>query len=79
MPSSVSGDSELMKFAIKGTDADWENALTGQDVSSSGVVQIRSNDTGPEKRKLNQDDVDKEAGLTPQKSKKKKKNKKSKK
>ena len=63
-----------MKFAIKGTDDDWNKALKGQEVSSSGVVQIES---GAFKRKLNQDDIDKEAGVSPKggSSKKKKKRK----
>jgi len=72
-------DSEMMKFAIKGTDADWEEALNGQEIGASSVVQIQSNSVGSFKRKLNQDDIDKEVGLTPKSSSTKKKKKSSKK
>jgi N-acetyltransferase 10 len=72
LSSTVTDDSEFMKFAIKGTDDDWNKALKGQEVSSSGVVQIES---GAFKRKLNQDDIDKEAGVSPKGSSSKKKKK----
>ena len=77
--SSITGDYDMMKFAIKGSDADWNNALKGQDVGSTGVVQIESYVSGKVKRKLNQEDIDKEAGIAPKKSKKKKRGKQSKK
>lgn len=67
----------MMKFAVKGTDEDWEKALKGQEIGSSGVVQIQSNDPkGSFKRKLNQEDIDKEVGLSPNSKKKKKGSKK---
>jgi hypothetical protein len=79
----VTDNSELMQFAIKGTDADWDKALQDQEIGSTGVVQVKSKDKGSgyNKRKLNQEDIDKEAGLSPKtpkgSSKKKKKNRKS--
>lgn len=76
LPSVGTDNSELMKFAIKGTNAEWEKALEGQKsaVSSSGMVQIQRSDGAVVKRKLNQDDIDREAGITsPKDSKKKKK------
>jgi len=84
LPSAITDNSDLMKFAIKGTDADWERALEGQKsaVNSSGMVQVQRNDSTAVKRKLNQDDVDKEAGINSPKGsakKKKKQRKKSKK
>ena len=75
VPTALADDSELMKFAIKGTDADWNKALKGQEVGSSGVVQIESKGKTPTKRKLNQEDIDKEAGSAPKDHKKKKKKK----
>lgn len=68
----------MMKFVFKGTDAEWENALKGQELGSGGVVQIQSITNAQVKRKLNQDDVDKEAGLTPKNKQKTKSAKKSK-
>ena len=66
-----------MRFAIKGTEAEWNKALNGQEIGSSGMVQIKSKASGgPTKRKLNQEDIDKEAGLAPKDQKKKKKSKK---
>lgn len=76
IPSALAGDSELMKFAIKGTEAEWNKALDGKEVGSAGLVQIKSKTNEPTKRKLNQEDVDKEAGIAPKGHKKKKKNKK---
>ncbi len=72
--SAIVGDYEMMKFAVKGTDEDWEKALKGQEIGSSGVVQIQSSDPkGSFKRKLNQEDIDKEVGLAPKNDSKKKK------
>ncbi len=64
-----------MKFAIKGTDAEWEKALEGQKsaVNSNGMVQIQRNDSATVKRKLNQDDIDREAGISSSTVSKKKK------
>lgn len=77
--SKITDDYELMQFAVKGTDEDWKKALGGQEVGSTGVVQIQSNAGGKAKRKLNQEDINKEAGIAPKSSsKKKKKSKKSK-
>lgn len=75
LPSAIVDDSELMKFAIKGTDAEWEKALEGQKnaVNASGMVQVQRNDSTAVKRKLNQEDIDREAGISSQKGTKKKK------
>lgn len=80
LPSEVAGDSDIMKYAIKGSDSDWKDALKGKEstIDEQGLVQIKSQ-SKIIKRKLNQDDVDKEAGdeeVTPSKNKKKKKPKK---
>ena len=81
LPPEVAGDADIMKYAIKGSDADWENALKGREtnIDDQGVVQIKSKGAHA-KRKLNQEDIDKVAGLseeTPSKKKKKKRKSKS--
>ncbi len=81
LPPEITGDNSIMKYAIKGNDADWEEALKGKDqtIDSQGVVQIRSKSKAP-KRQLGQDEIDKEVNgesNTPGK-KKSKKSKKSK-
>ena len=63
--SKIADDYELMQFAVKGSDEDWKKALKDQEVGPTGVVQIQSNAAGKVKRKLNQEDIDKEAGIAP--------------
>jgi N-acetyltransferase 10 len=85
LPPELAGDKEIMKYMIKGSDAAWEDALKGKEetIDAQGVVQIKRQ-TKKVKRKLNQEDIEKEAGGvdgTPTSKKtpsKKKKNKKSK-
>ena len=85
LPPELAGDKEIMKYMIKGSDAAWEDALKGKEetIDAQGVVHIKRQ-TKKVKRKLNQEDIEKEAGGvdgTPTSKKtpsKKKKNKKSK-
>lgn len=82
LPSELAGDGDLLKYVIKGSDADWNDALHGKEgmIDGQGIVQVKRKDTsGKVKRKLNQEDIDKEAGIVTESAKKKKKGKKSKK
>uniref|UniRef100_A0A7S3QD44 RNA cytidine acetyltransferase n=1 Tax=Chaetoceros debilis TaxID=122233 RepID=A0A7S3QD44_9STRA len=67
LPPEVSGDQDIMKYAIKGDDTDWKEALKGRGEDSKGMVQIKNKtkDTSNTylKRKLTQEDIDKELGL----------------
>lgn len=75
LPPEVANDADIMQYAIKGSDADWENALKGKEanIEQQGVVQIKSQGVKKAKRKLNQEDVEKEMGGTETTSKTKKK------
>jgi N-acetyltransferase 10 len=57
LPPEISQDPELMQYAIKGSTKQWEKALDGKDVKD-GTVVIQS---VREKRKISDDDVEKEA------------------
>mmetsp|Transcript_12214 Transcript_12214/g.22898 ORF Transcript_12214/g.22898 Transcript_12214/m.22898 type:complete len:1126 (-) Transcript_12214:90-3467(-) len=84
LPSEVANDDDIMQFTIKGSDADWENALKGKkdELEKHGVIQIERQGSKQIKRKLNQEDVEKELGVAAanmsSKKKKKKNGKKSK-
>jgi len=60
LPSEVAGDADIMKYAIKGSDTDWNDALKGKEgtIDEQGHVQVKSQ-SKKVKRKLNQEDVDK--------------------
>mmetsp|Transcript_11136 Transcript_11136/g.12323 ORF Transcript_11136/g.12323 Transcript_11136/m.12323 type:complete len:1141 (-) Transcript_11136:145-3567(-) len=74
LSQTVAADTELMNFAIKGTDEEWKEALKSNiGVDSNAVVQVKRRESGAAKRKLNQEDVDKEAGIPVSKNKNKKK------
>jgi N-acetyltransferase 10 len=66
LPPQITGDYDIMKYAIKGSNDDWEEALSGKDstIDEQGIVQVKGKTNKP-KRKLNQEDVDKEMGLEP--------------
>lgn len=87
LPSDVANDGDIMQYAVKGSDADWAKVLGDKDnmLDSKGTVQIKSKGDGKKlKRKVVQEDVDKELGietkekgdLSAKKDKKKKKRKK---
>ena len=82
LPPEVAGDAEIMSYAIKGTDKEWEQALKdkGKNITSGSLVQVKGM-SKVTKRKLNDEDIAKEAGLQQlagddSKKKKKKKGKK---
>lgn len=74
LPSEITGDNDIMKYAIKGSNEDWAEALKGKEgtIEKQGIVHVKGH---KKKRKLNQEDVEKEIGIvkTPVSSKKKKK------
>ena len=77
VPPEIAGNSDLMQYAVNGTDAQWDEALKNKDVSGN-IVQIKSQKEKSSKRKLDQEDIEKEmtsAGKS-KKSKKKKSGKK---
>lgn len=47
-----------MQYAVKGSDDQWAKALDGKSLDGPGAVQIQS---VREKRKLEEDDLEKEA------------------
>jgi len=55
--SNVTADPGLMEYAIKGTDSQWDEALKNKD--SIKTVQIKNNNA-KSKRKLTQEDIDRE-------------------
>ena len=77
IPPEIAGDGDIMKFAIKGSNADWDDALKGKEstIDEQGIVQVKGKSTKP-KRKLDEKDIEKEIehdSATPTPSKKKKK------
>mmetsp|Transcript_10072 Transcript_10072/g.14242 ORF Transcript_10072/g.14242 Transcript_10072/m.14242 type:complete len:1228 (-) Transcript_10072:124-3807(-) len=84
LPHEIEADTEIMKYAIKGTDAQWDEALEKKGTlldENKGLVQIKRQDKITPKRKLNDEDIGKEGNAAEildakkQKSKKKKKKK----
>ncbi len=80
LPYDVAHDDDIMQYAIRGTDQDWSKALEGKDVDG-GTVQIMSmEEKRPGKRRVNDEDIQREmdGASTPKSSSKKhKKSKKS--
>lgn len=58
LPPEISQDRELMQYAIKGSTKQWQKALEGKEVAKDGTVVIPSM---REKRKISEDDIEKEA------------------
>ena len=78
LPREVLDDDDIMQYAVKGSDAQWTKALEGRKVDGdSGHVKIQS--VRETKRKLNDEDVAREAGQQDTKKKGKKQRKGSKK
>ena len=54
-------DPEIMKYALKGTDEDWANAIKEKDFisgdGSSGTIQVKSSKKTSNKRKAGDQDV----------------------
>merc|ERR1712150_87058 len=79
--SNVITDPDLMEYAIKGTDSQWDEVLKNKDgvKTSNGLVQIKSNEAKSTKRKHTQEDINRETtgALNEKKKQKHKKKKKS--
>ena len=79
LPQEIAGDHDIMKYAIKGSNEDWEEALKGKEgtIDGQGIVQVKGK-SKKAKRKITQEDVDKEmaqqenTATTPSSTKKKK-------
>ena len=84
LPTEIANDNDIMQYAIKGSNEQWQDALEMQKVDSKGTIQIRSQGEGSiMKRKLNDDDIEKEvsnqsSSRKDKSSKKKKRSKKNK-
>ena len=50
-----------MQYAVKGSDEQWSKVLNGEDVTDSGTVKIHSVREVGEKRKLDSEDIAREA------------------
>ena len=78
LPSSIAQDDDIMQYAVRGTDEEWSKALEGKDVDG-GTVQIMSmQEKRPGKRRVNDEDIQREmdgASTPKSSSKKQKKNK----
>ena len=63
LPPEIAQDEELMQYAVKGSDKQWKQALEDKAiVDGPATVQIH---TTREKRKLDENDVEKEASKDP--------------
>lgn len=67
LPPEISNDPEIMQYAVKGTDEDWSNALQNKDVDGDATTTVQIAGGGgvgagkAVKRKLNEEDVRREA------------------
>jgi len=62
LPAEIENDMDVMKYAIRGSDDQWNQALRKSEGVINGLVQIKtieSRKTFP-KRKLSQNDIEKE-------------------
>lgn len=65
MPSNVANDDDIMQYAIKGSDAQWSEALEDKEIDGAGMVSIKS--TRPSKRRLEENDIAVEGETNPSK------------
>lgn len=79
LPREIARDDDIMQYAVKGSDEQWSKVLNGKEITDSGTVKIHSTREVGEKRKLDSEDIEKEADYqTPKhKGKDKKRSKKS--
>ena len=58
LPQEIVDDSKIMKYAIKGTDSQWKEAINSKNetLKSSSIVQIKNNGHKVIKRKLKGND-----------------------
>lgn len=57
LPPDIAQDFEIINYAVKGTDEQWDNVLDGKDVDVSTTIQIKSS---REKRKVDEEEIEKE-------------------
>jgi hypothetical protein len=57
LPPEIAQDKSLMQYAVKGSKEQWEKVLEGKSLDGPATVQIQ---TVREKRKLDDEDVEKE-------------------
>ena len=62
LPPEISRDDDIMQYVVKGSDEQWHKALDGKDISESGTIKIHSLQKVGEKRKLDHEDIEREAG-----------------
>mmetsp|Transcript_17593 Transcript_17593/g.24747 ORF Transcript_17593/g.24747 Transcript_17593/m.24747 type:complete len:1144 (-) Transcript_17593:1139-4570(-) len=80
LPPEIMEDAEIMQYAIKGSDEQWSEALKESELNENGTIAIRSVQEKTGKRKLGEEDIEKEGEMaTPNKTSKSKKSKSSKK
>jgi hypothetical protein len=59
LPPEIAENKELMQYAVRGSDAQWAKALEGKSVDDGpATIQLQST---REKRKLEEQDIEKEA------------------
>lgn len=58
LPPEIAEDTSLMQYVIKGSDKQWAKALEGKSIGGPASVQIQS---VRDKRKLEADDMEREA------------------
>eukprot|EP00560_Eucampia_antarctica_P009678 CAMPEP_0197829854 /NCGR_PEP_ID=MMETSP1437-20131217/6397_1 /TAXON_ID=49252 ORGANISM="Eucampia antarctica, Strain CCMP1452" /NCGR_SAMPLE_ID=MMETSP1437 /ASSEMBLY_ACC=CAM_ASM_001096 /LENGTH=1131 /DNA_ID=CAMNT_0043431849 /DNA_START=35 /DNA_END=3430 /DNA_ORIENTATION=+ len=73
LPAEIVKDNDIMQYAIKGSNKEWKDALIDQKMDSKGTIQIRSKNKGHiVKRKLNDEDIEKEVEMQSSSKKEKK-------
>lgn len=83
LPKEITQEADIMKYAVEGTDEQWTSAVKNNASGTLSNVQIEVTKSVQKKRKIGEEDIQKEAaqsdpGVTGGSSKKKKKKKKSK-
>lgn len=61
MPPDIARDNDIMQYAVKGSDEQWNKVLNDKDVLNSDTVKIHSIREVGEKRKLDSEDIAREA------------------
>jgi len=71
LPPEIVRDDDMMQYAVKGSDEQWSKVLNGKDITDSGTVKIHSTREVGEKRKLESEDIEREADYQTSKNKNK--------
>lgn len=59
LPPEIANDDTLMQYVVKGSDAQWEEALDGRDMNEAGTISIKS--TREKRKHLGAEDFEHEA------------------